>query len=166
MFIRILKLRYRIFPWYSVNFWGGLTNPSRKFMKEPEMVTDNRLSLTKRLNIIPVKPSCWLPSLGRLTGLVYLYIVLLWRQKQHCRINVKKQSLRNLRLRGFVLLAAFIPFLLVSEKPAKVSKRNTRTDCKRKIKVVTYPVLNFEKKKSGSNKSIRKPKRNRYSFPV
>jgi hypothetical protein len=65
-----------------------------------------------------------------------------------------------------VLLAAFIPFILVSEKPVKVPKRNTRTDCRRKIKVVTYPVLKFEKKKSGDSKSMKKSKRNRYSFPV
>jgi len=74
--------------------------------------------------------------------------------------------LRKLQLKGFVLLAAFIPLILVSEKPAKVSKRSTRTDCRRKRTVVSYPVLNFDKKKSGSDKSIRKPKRKRYSFPV
>lgn len=74
--------------------------------------------------------------------------------------------MRKLRFKGLVLLAAFIPLVLVSEKPAKVPKRNSRTDCRKKRAVVTYPVLNFEKKKSGSNKSIRKPKRNRYSFPV
>jgi len=74
--------------------------------------------------------------------------------------------LKKLRLRGLVLLAAFIPFMLVAEKPTKAPKRNTRSDCRRKRTVVTYPVQNFEKKKSGSGKSIRKPKRNRYSFPV
>jgi len=84
----------------------------------------------------------------------------------HPGINVKEQPLINLRLRGFILLTAFIPFMLVSEKPAKVSKRNTRTNCKRKVTVVTYPVLNFEKKKTGANRSIKKQKRNRYSFPV
>lgn len=74
--------------------------------------------------------------------------------------------MKKLRLRGLVLLAAFIPLILVSEKPAKVSKRSARTDCRRKRTVVSYPVLNFDKKKSGLNKNLKKQKRNRFSFPV
>ncbi|MFZ2339404.1 MAG: hypothetical protein WAW07_06730 [Bacteroidales bacterium] len=74
--------------------------------------------------------------------------------------------MKKLQIKGLLLLAAFVPFMLVSEKPAKVSKKNTRTGCRRKKKVVTYPVLIFEKKKAGTDKNLRKQKRNRYSFPV
>jgi len=74
--------------------------------------------------------------------------------------------LKKLRLKGLVLLAVFIPFMVVPEKPAKVSKRNSRIDCRRKRKIITYPVLNFDKQKAGSGKNFRKQKRNRYSFPV
>jgi len=74
--------------------------------------------------------------------------------------------LKKSEIKGLLLLAAFIPFILVSERPAKVPGKNTRNYCWRKRTVVSYPVLNFEKKKSGTNKNQKRSKRNRFSFPV
>ena len=63
-------------------------------------------------------------------------------------------------------LMVFIPAVMASEKPAKISKKNSRTHCRAKTVIRRYPVVILNKKEAEKNKKLGKSKRGKYSFPV